>query len=166
MDYVLLIIGLIFLIVGLIGCIIPAVPGPPISWIGMLLLKFTNEYSETISTQWLIIWAFIVIAVTVADFVLPAIITKKMGGSKAGAWGAIIGTFVGLLFLPWGILLGPFFGALIGELIYGVKGNQAWKSALASFLGFLLSTGIKLTACLIMIIYYASQVINDLREFI
>jgi uncharacterized protein YqgC (DUF456 family) len=131
----------------------------------MLLLKFTNEYSETISTQWLLIWAFVVIAVTVADFILPAIITKKMGGSKAGAWGATIGTFAGLLWLPWGILFGPFFGALTGELIHGVRGNQAWKSALASFLGFLLSTGIKLTACIIMTIHYVWQVIGDLREF-
>jgi uncharacterized protein YqgC (DUF456 family) len=126
----------------------------------MLLLKFTNEYSEIISTEWLVIWAVAVIAVTVADFILPAMITKKMGGSKAGAWGATIGTFAGLFCLPWGILLGPFFGALTGELIHGTKGKQAWKSAFASFLGFILSTGLKLTCCLMMTFHYLKSVIS------
>jgi uncharacterized protein YqgC (DUF456 family) len=162
MDYVLLIAGFVCLIIGLIGCIIPAVPGPPISWIGMLLLKFTGKYSETISIEWLVIWAVVVVAVTVADFILPAMITKKMGGSKAGAVGATIGTFAGLFFLPWGVLFGPFFGALIGELIHGVKGRQMWKSAFASFLGFLFSTGIKLICCLIMTVHYIKNVINEI----
>jgi uncharacterized protein YqgC (DUF456 family) len=127
----------------------------------MLLLKFTDKYFETISVEWLVIWAVVVIAVTVADFILPAMITKKMGGSKAGAWGATIGTFAGLFCLPWGILFGPFFGALTGEFIPGAKGKQAWKSALASFLGFLLSTGLKLTCCLLMTFHYLKNVISD-----
>jgi uncharacterized protein YqgC (DUF456 family) len=127
----------------------------------MFLLKFTSEYSDTIGTEWLVIWAVIVIAVTVADFILPAMITKKMGGSKSGMWGATIGTIVGLFCLPWGILFGPFFGAFVGEKIHGTKGKQAWKSALASFLGFLLSTGLKLTTCLIMTFHYLKVVISD-----
>jgi uncharacterized protein YqgC (DUF456 family) len=162
LDNVLLIAGLVCLIVGLIGCIIPGVPGPPVSWVGMLLLKFTDKYSGAISTEWLAIWAVIVIAVAVADYIFPAMITKRMGGSKAGALGAIIGTFAGLFCLPWGVLLGPFFGALTGEFIHGAKGGQALKSALASFLGFLLSTGIKLICCLIMTFHCVKNVISEI----
>jgi len=147
MDTVLIIICVICLISGFLGCIIPFLPGPPISWIGLLLLKFTDKYSDQISWRWIVIWGISVFFTLILDYIIPIWGTKKMGGSKPGVWGATIGTFVGLLFLPWGIILGPFFGALVGEWLNGTKGNSSLKAAFGSFIGFLLSTGLKLLVC-------------------
>jgi len=147
MDIPLIIIGIICLIVGFAGCILPFLPGPPISWLALLLLKFTNKYSDALSWQWILIWAIIVVVSLVLDYIVPVWGTKKMGGSKSGVWGATLGTIIGLLFLPWGIILGPFFGALLGEWINGTQSKNSLKAAFGSLLGFLFSTGVKLLVC-------------------
>ena len=142
MDALLLIPGFILIFVGLIGCIIPIIPGPPISYAGLLLMHFTKavQYEQ----KFLLIWAGLVIAVTIIDFYSPILGTKKFGGTKRGTWGATIGLLLGLVFFPpIGIIIGPFAGALLGELTHSEDMKKAIRSGLGSLLGFLIGTGLK-----------------------
>ena len=153
MEYILLILSFICLIVGLFGSFLPVLPGPPVSWIGVLLLYLTKG----IPFSHAVVWGTLLIAVvvTVLDYVIPALGTKRFGGSSFGVWGTNIGLIIGLFFPPFGFIIGPFLGALAGEFINDSKDfNKALKAALGSFLGFLASTLIKLVVCILFLILF------------
>ena len=156
-DILLVILGLCFLFGGWIGCIVPAMPGPPLSYIALLLLQATGFAG--FSVKFLLIAALVTVVITVIDYILPIWGTKKWGGSRAGMVGAIVGLLFGLFFLPVGIILGPFAGAFVGELIAGHDTNSAFRSGFGSFMGFLLGTAMKLTVCMIFTFYYFKQLI-------
>ena len=126
LDVILIIVSALCMIAGLAGCVLPFLPGPPIAYLGLVFLHFTDKVHYT-PTQ-LIIWLLIVAVVQVLDYFTPMLGSKYSGGSKWGNWGCIIGTLVGLLFLPWGVILGPFLGAVIGELLGNKEFSQALKS--------------------------------------
>jgi uncharacterized protein YqgC (DUF456 family) len=158
MDYVLIGIGIILIVSGLLGCILPIIPGPPLSYAGLLLLHFTERYQ--FSSSFLITWAIITVVVYTLDFLIPAWGTKKFGGSKRGIWGSIIGLIIGMfLFPPIGIIVGPFAGAVIGELSSGKESKEALKSGFGSFLGFLAGTLLKLIVSGMMTWYFAKELI-------
>lgn len=143
MDSILLLIGFICVIVGIFGSFLPVLPGPALSWLGLLLLYLTDVIPDN---YWILgITLLVTIAITILDYVIPAKGTKKFGGSKYGIWGTNIGLIVGLLApIPLGFIIGPFVGAFIGELYYDKKDHQrALKAATGSFIGFLASTFIK-----------------------
>lgn len=143
MDYFIVIIAGLLIIIGLVGCIVPVLPGPPLSWVGLILLKL-SVFGADISSDVIISTAVFAALVTLLDYLLPIWTTKKFGGSKRGVWGATIGLLIGMfLFPPIGIIVGPFAGAYIGEATGIDKSINPWKSALGSFVGFLLGTGIK-----------------------
>ena len=151
-----LIIAIILIIIGILGCILPILPGPPISFGGILLLHITDfgQFTE----NFLYIFAAITILVTVLDYIIPIWGTKKFGGSKFGVRGATVGLIVGLLiFPPVGIIIGPFAGAFIAEMIRDNNINKALRSGIGSFLGFLLETGLKLAASLTMTFYFIKE---------
>lgn len=145
MDVVLVILAAVFLFVGLLGCILPMLPGPPLAYAGMLLLHLTDKVQFT--TGQLLVWLLVVVATVVLDYVTPLLGSKYSGGSKWGERGCIIGTVVGLFFAPWGIIIGPFVGAVVGELLGDKELSQALKSGFGSFLGFLFGTVLKLGVC-------------------
>ena len=150
MEYFLLILGLLLMVVGILGSLLPALPGPPISWVGILMLYFCPG----IETNYWLLGITLVIAVVIGilDYVIPSRGTKYFGGSKYGIWGTNIGLVVGLFFPPFGFLIGPFLGALIGELIYNSnEGKRAFKAATGSFLGFLAGTFIKFLVSLLFL---------------
>ena len=122
MDILLIIIGVICLIVAMLGCVLPLLPGPPLAYVGMLLFHFTDRLQFT--PVQLVVWAVLVILVQV-----------------------VIGTVAGLFFPPWGIVLGPFLGAVIGELVGDKKLKDALRSGFGSLVGFLFGTVIKLMLC-------------------
>ena len=156
MDYILIGLGVIFIISGILGCVLPVVPGPPLSYVGLLFLHFTEKYQ--FSPRFLIIWAIITALVYALDYVIPAWGTKKFGGSKRGVWGSIIGLIVGLFFFPpFGIIIGPFVGAVIGELTSGKDSQAALKSGFGSFLGFLMGTLLKLITSGMMTWYFGKE---------
>mgnify|MGYP006176858099 FL=1 len=142
MELLWTIVGFIFILAGLAGSFLPVLPGPPISFAGLLLLHFLG--GNLLSTPILIAYAVLSVILLVLDYSLPVWTTKKYGGSKAGQWGATIGVLIGLFAGPWGIILGPLIGAYIGELITGRNNQDAWQSAKGAFLGFLLGTGLKI----------------------
>ncbi|MCA1763267.1 MAG: DUF456 domain-containing protein [Cryomorphaceae bacterium] len=143
MDIALAIFGGIFVFVGILGSLLPVIPGPPLSWVGLLLIHF-SAYAD-FTTTFLVVSAVVMVAVTVLDYFIPIWGTKRFGGSRAGVVGSTVGLVVGLFFGPIGIILGPFLGALIGELAVNQKETKkALRSATGSFAGFLLGTGLKL----------------------
>lgn len=146
MDILLIILGSICLLAGLAGCILPMLPGPPIAYVALVLLHFTKY--AAFSWRQLLLWLFLVIFVQVLDYFIPSMGVKKLGGSKWGNWGCIIGTFAGIFFFPpWGILVGPFLGAVIGELLAGKETGHALKAGLGAFAGFLVGTVLKVALC-------------------
>ncbi|NQU85034.1 MAG: DUF456 domain-containing protein [Mariniphaga sp.] len=158
MDYLLISIGAIFMILGFVGGIVPILPGPPLSYVGLLLLHFTERYQ--FSSRFLIIWAAITVIVYAVDYIVPAWGAKKFGGSKRGIWGSIIGLFLGLLFFPpIGIIIGPFIGAVVGELTGGKDSATAIKAGFGSFFGFLVGTLLKLITSGFMAWYFISELI-------
>ncbi len=146
MDVFLSSVGFIFIIIGLIGCFLPILPGPPLSFIGLIFLDLTEK--SPFSAEMLWTWAAITIVVTALDYIVPVVGTKRYGGSKRGVWGSTIGLIIGLfMFPPFGIIIGPFVGAFIGELSSGKTTNErALRAALGSFIGFLVGTIFKLIA--------------------
>lgn len=159
MDIFLIILSGLFLIIGILGSFLPVLPGPPLSWIGLLLASFTRF--AHFSASFLITTAIITVVLTIFDFILPSLAVKKKGGTKAGERGALAGAILGVFVGPLGIILGPFAGALAGELIANQSHfDKALKIALYSFWGFLLSTGIKLIWCLMMLFWFIKEVLS------
>jgi uncharacterized protein YqgC (DUF456 family) len=157
-DVLLLSVGIIMMILGLLGCVLPILPGPPLSYAGLLVLHFSS-YAQ-FSSDFLLLFGAVAVIVTVLDYVVPLWGTKKFGGSKAGVWGATIGLIAGILILPAiGIIVGPFAGAVIGELITGKKSNEAFRAGFGSFLGFLMGVGLKLVASAVMTYHFIKELI-------
>ena len=153
MEIVLLIIAFILLAAGILGAIIPVIPGPPLSFIGLLLMQWSGYGG--FSTVFIWVWAGICAAVTIMDYFLPALMTKRFGGSRAASIGSFIGLLAGIfIFPPWGIIAGPFLGALAGELIHNHKnGGKAIKVAFGALLAFIVGSGAKLIASSLMLFY-------------
>lgn len=157
MDIFLIILGSICLLVGILGCVLPVLPGVPLAYCGLLLLHATDKVQ--FSWQFLVIWAAVTIVVQVLDSVVPIWGTKKFGGSKMGVWGSTIGLLVGLFFGPWGIVLGPFFGAVVFELIDGKNTRLALKAGWGSFVGLMTGTILKLICCGLMTYYFIAELV-------
>jgi uncharacterized protein len=151
MDTLWLVIGIIIMLVGIIGCFLPLLPGPPLCYIALLIQQLRSDPPFTSKFLW--IWAGITVVVTVLDYVIPLYGTKRFGGSKYGIWGCTIGLIAGFWLGPLGIIIGPFVGAFIGEIIANNNSNQALKAAWGSFAGFLFGTLLKLVVCVIMAWY-------------
>ncbi|MBU2927816.1 DUF456 domain-containing protein [Winogradskyella psychrotolerans] len=153
MELFLVLVALLLMILGVLGSFLPVLPGPLTSWAGLLVLHFTEgvELSQTFLIATLIIAIFIY----VLDYIIPAIGTKRFGGSKAGMIGTTLGLIIGLLSpIPFGIIIGPFVGALVGELIHRNDFNKALKAAFGSFLGFIASTFLKFIVALIYLGFF------------
>ena len=146
------------LILGIVGCVLPVIPGPPLSFLGLLMLHFSN-YAE-FSFEFLLLFGAIAVIVTVLDYIVPIWGTKKFGGSKRGMWGAAIGLAIGIFILPpIGIIVGPFAGAVIGEATTGKSSKDAFRAGLGSLLGLIMGMGLKLAASLIMTYYFVKELI-------
>jgi uncharacterized protein YqgC (DUF456 family) len=146
------------MILGIIGCFLPVIPGPPTSFVGLLLLHFSN-FAE-FSFEFLLVMGAIAVIVTIMDYIVPVWGTKKFGGSKAGMWGAAIGLVLGLIFFPpLGIIIGPFAGAVIGESITGKDAASSFKAGLGSLLGLMIGIGLKLAASIAMTYYFIKELI-------
>lgn len=151
MDLLWILLAASFLITGIIGCIVPMLPGPPLSYAGLLFAQLISD--PPFSLTFMLVWAAIVLAVSVLDYIIPVYGTKKLGGTKYGIWGCMVGLFAGIWFGPWGIVLGPFLGAFAGEML-AANHTGALKAALGSFIGFLFSTLLKLIVCVVMAGYF------------
>jgi uncharacterized protein len=157
-DYILLILAIIFMIAGIIGCLVPVLPGPPFSYIGLILLHLTRFGHFT--TPVLITLGAVTVVVTILDYVFPVWWTKRFGGSKYGTRGATIGLIIGFFIGPLGIILGPLIGAFVGEMIFKDDIDYAFKAGFGSLLGFLTGIGLKLAASFVMTFYFVKELIK------
>jgi len=158
MDWIWITLGVVLTVAGIAGCILPFIPGPPLSYIALLVLLIPDKF--TFTSQFLITWFLVTIAVTLLDYYVPVWGTRKFGGSSKGVWGATIGLVAGIfIFPPFGIIAGPFLGAFIGELIEGKDTQAALRSGFGSFIGFIAGTVMKLTVSVIMAFYFFRAVI-------
>ena len=173
MDILLIVLGAICLLLGLIGCVAPVLPGVPLSYLGLLLLHWTDRVQ--FSWQFLVVWGVVVVVIQILDYFIPSWGTKKFGGTKYGVWGSTIGLFIGLFMGPFGIVVGPFIGAVLGELIYfnrhpqttlseteqnkNSNFNRALRAGFGSFIGLLTGTLIKVICCGVMIAYFVKELI-------
>lgn len=157
MDIVLSLLGLMFMLVGILGSFLPVLPGPPLSWVGLLLLYLTKAVPDN--------WTFLLITLTVAllavvlDYLIPAMGTKRFGGSKLGIIGTTVGLLVAIVFPIFGflgIIIWPFIGAVVGELMNKTDSDKAFKAAIGSFIGFLTGTFLKFIIALIYLGFFIS----------
>jgi len=157
---VLIILGCIFIIVGIIGCIIPGVAGPPFSFLALILLSIAKKW-EPFSVPFLILMAVLTIVVTGLDYIIPAAGAKKFGASRYGFWGAVIGMIIGIIYVPpFGLIIGAFIGAFIGELLIGKQSYDALKAGWGVFMGVMLGILLKLIASGIMTFYFVKALFN------
>jgi uncharacterized protein YqgC (DUF456 family) len=156
---VLIILGLLFALIGLIGCILPVIPGPPLSFFALIILSYAKNW-EPFSATFLIIMAGLTLLATGLDYVVPAIGAKRYGASTLGVWGSIIGMLIGLfIFPPWGMLIGAIIGALAGELASGKKGKMALRAGWGVFVGNIMGIGLKLAFSGAILFFYIKEML-------
>lgn len=153
MEYFLVILALMCAVIGLAGSLLPALPGPPLSFVGLLLLIPCGA-TDAVTT---VVAGVVAAIITILDYIAPVWLTKKRGGSKYGTWGAGIGMFVGLFLGVWGVIIGPFAGAFIGELLAGKTTEKALETAFFSFVAFMLTTGIKFIYCMVLAVIIVAE---------
>ena len=157
MTLFILLIGLCLALIGLLGCIVPVLPGPPLSFLSLIILSWAKDW-EPFSFRFFAIMALLTAAVSLLDYVLPAGGAKKYGASRWGIWGSLIGMPLGLLFFPpWGIIIGGIAGALLGELIAGQETGKALQASWGIFVGYMVSTGLKVLFCSVILFFYLKE---------
>lgn len=156
MDILLIVLGAVCMLLGLLGCVLPALPGPPVSYVGLLLLHCTDRIQFSL-TEMLVLLLLVIVA-QVLDYFIPILGSKYSGGTRWGSWGAFVGSVVGLFFLPAGLFLGPFLGAVVGELLGAADLARALKSGIGALAGFLLGTVLKLSLCMYFVILWFREV--------
>ncbi|TGE35547.1 DUF456 domain-containing protein [Desulfosporosinus fructosivorans] len=158
METTALILAIILFIAGLLGTILPILPGAILIYGGMLLYGFMTEFAS-LDVNFFLLQALVLALIFSVDFLASAVGTQRFNGSKQAATGAIIGTILGLLFLgPLGLLIGPFLGAVGAELLRGVKIKQAMLVGFGTLVGILGGTVLKLCAGVLMIVYFFMRI--------
>jgi uncharacterized protein YqgC (DUF456 family) len=165
MDIFLLTIGFLFVMLGLIGSFLPVLPGPLTSWLGLLILYFTSIVP--MNYTFLGITLAIAILIWILDYIIPAIGTKRFGGSTYGVYGTTIGLLIGLFSpIPFGILLGAFLGAFIGEMLHDkTNTKRAFRASIGSLLGLITSATIKFTVAVVYAVLFFMKVWEYNGEF-
>ena len=153
MTTILIILALVLTLTGLLGCIIPAVPGPPLNLIAMLILQLALE---PFRLRTLLIWTAITILVLVLDYLIPLWTARKFGATRQGIYGSLVGMIAGMFFTPVGMVAGLVIGSVIGDLLARQTLSQATRSAAGSLFGTLLSIGLKLAcaAWMSLLVFY------------
>lgn len=152
------IIAVIVMLVAVAGTVVPVLPGLPLSWLAMLLFGFIEKF-ERLDARFLAITFAIVIATEAADYFTKAWGARRYGASKAGTWGAVLGGFAGLFFLPVGLLLGPFLGVLIAELLAGRTTDESLRAGWGGLIGTVGSIAIKITVALGITVAFVIKVL-------
>ncbi|ROI07111.1 DUF456 domain-containing protein [Kaistella haifensis] len=141
-DTLIPLVSILLLLVGILGTFLPVLPGLLLSLCGLLIYKFGTDSSLSMAYIW--IFVFLTLLSIILNYVIPARTNRKYGGTRWGSVGSIIGTILGMFFipLPFGFLIGMFLGVFVGELLHDAKDKKkAWNSTKGAFIGFLYGTG-------------------------
>ncbi|WP_043290496.1 DUF456 domain-containing protein [Pseudoxanthomonas spadix] len=142
LQTILYVLAALMMLVGTAGVVLPVLPGLPLTFAGMLLAAWVGGFQQV---GWITLTVLGVLTAlsVVVDLLSTALGAQRVGASRLAIIGSIIGTLAGLLFLPIGILVGPFAGALIGEMLHGRELGQATKVGLATWMGLMLGVVLK-----------------------
>jgi uncharacterized protein YqgC (DUF456 family) len=155
----LIIIGLLLQIVGLVGCVLPWLAGPPFNFLGLILLSLAKGW-DTFSPTFLIVMGALTVLTMVLDYVLPMAGAKKYGSTRRGFWGAFFGLVIGIiLFPPFGMIIGAFLGAVAGEISAGKKSAEAMKAGWGVFLGVITALILKLLVSGIITFFFVKAML-------
>ncbi len=169
MDYTVLstLIAFIFIITGVFGLLFPALPGAIFIWLGITLYGILNP-AVNWPISFYIVQGLLALSTYVVDYLATIWGVRKFKGTKAGAIGAVIGMMFVFVIGPFGLILGPFLGALAGELLAGGELKQALTSGFGSFVGFIVALFIRLLICGIMLSWFISKLISlhPFREYL
>jgi hypothetical protein len=156
MEWSIIILGIILGIAGIAGSLLPALPGPPIAFAGLWLQQLRDPNPFTL--KFLLFWGALTLVTMILDYYVPIWGTKKFGGTKYGVWGCTVGFLAAFWMGPWGVIVGPFVGAFLGELLARQNSANALKAATGSFVGFLTGSFLKLLVCFFMIYYIFASI--------
>lgn len=157
MTIVLVILGLLVALAGIVGCILPSLPGPLFSYLALIILSLAKDW-EPFSAGFLVIMAVITAVVMFLDYIVPVSGAKKYGASKSGVWGSVVGMILGIFVIPpWGIILGAFLGACAGELLARRRGAEALRAGWGVFVGVVAGLGIKLAFAGVVLVIYITR---------
>lgn len=156
-DVLIYIVSFLLFVGGIVGCVLPVLPGTPLAYAGLLLLHFTGR--ADFSTTQLVTWLIIVVVLQIVDYITPLLGSKYSGGTDFGNRGCMAGTILGMFFMPWGIILGPFIGAVAGEVLGGRDLPHAIKAGIGSLLGFLFGTLMKVVVCFYFLVQGIATII-------
>ncbi len=140
-EILLIVLAGILCLVGLAGCVVPGLPGPPLNYVALLLIHF---FVIPVSATVMVVLALVTAAVLLLDYLFPAWFAKKYGATRSGIIGSLIGMFAGMFLTPVGMILGTLLGAVIGDMLAGRNEKQALRSGIATFFGTLMAVGLKL----------------------
>ncbi len=156
----LIVLGFLSIIAGIIGCVLPIIPGPILSYCGLIIVSLAYKW-ELFNVRFLVVMGVITAAVTTLDYVLPLISAKKFGASKYSIWGSLFGMIIGvILFPPFGLLIGAFIGAVLGELIFNMDTRKSLKAGIGALIGTVSSIFIKLGTSGVIAFYTFRAVIK------
>ena len=153
MDIIFLITGLLLCLIGIVGSFLPIIPGPVTSWLGILLLNLTSAVEFNLN--FVLITFTVAVSVGILDYIIPILGVKKLGGSRSGQIGTTVGLIVALVILgPIGIIIGPFMGALLGEMSTNKSFQDSLNPAFGSFIGVIAGSVIKFLISLSFLFFY------------
>lgn len=161
-NSLLYLLSLILLFVGILGTFIPVLPGLLISICGLLLYKFGTHAPLPMAYIW--IFAALTGVSVILNYLIPARTNRKYGGTRWGSVGSVVGTVLGMLFIPvpFGFLIGMFLGVFIGELLHDASDKKkAWNSTKGAMIGFLYSTGFSFIVALAMFLVVILDLIKN-----
>lgn len=154
-----IIVAVVFFTVGVLGTILPALPGAPLIWLGMLIYGFIDKF-QNLSWAFFIGQGLAVVLIFLIDYLASVWGVRRYGGSKEAIWGSVLGGILGIFVLgPFGLIFGPFVGAVAGELYRRTPFGKALEVGLGTLIGFLGGTALKLAIEAVMIIWFFMVVI-------
>ncbi|MCR4409858.1 MAG: DUF456 domain-containing protein [Candidatus Saccharicenans sp.] len=160
LNVILIIAGAILQLLGLAGCVLPVLAGPPLNFVGLLLLGLARGWKIFSPSLWLILVGITLITV-ILDYLLPIGGARKYGSTKWGTWGAFLGMLVGVFFFPpLGLIIGAFFGAVVGELLAGKENREALRTGWGIFIGYFVSMLLKLVASGVMTFFFIKVLVR------
>jgi uncharacterized protein YqgC (DUF456 family) len=149
--------GSLLQVAGVVGCVLPALPGPPLNWLGFLLLRLALHEPPS----WTLVGVLGVVAgvATALDYVVPARGAKKAGATRLGVWGSVLGMIIGMIwFPPFGMIVGAFVGAVAGELILSRATGESFKAGWGVLVGTMQGILLKLVASGVIAFYFVQAV--------
>ena len=153
-EGVTIVIGSVLMILGLAGSVLPILPGPPLSFVGLFLLALQKHFSPRLSLTLVIVLAVVTILVVAMDYIIPLLGAKRYGASKWGIWGSVLGMAAGIFWSPFAMLAGAFIGAVLAEWLVGKKHGDALRAGWGVVMGTLLATILRLGISGVMTYYF------------